>query len=131
MSGTRITRPSIAEAVVLRSLIVALTLGTASIHLTLGGLRFTLSASGYVVGAIAMVLPLALAIRHRWIIRLGLAGYAAGTIVAWALEGPFYPTAYLTKGIELALIGLLAIEFTTYDGQAVERIRRQLRAFLA
>ena len=64
---------------------------------TLGGLLFTLNAVGYVVGAIAMVIPLVLAVRFRWAIRLGLMGYAATTIIGWAIQGPYYSTAYLAK----------------------------------
>ena len=62
--------------VALRALIVALALGTAYIHSTLGGLLFTLNAIGYVTAAVAMVIPLALAVRFRWVVRLGLIGYA-------------------------------------------------------
>ena len=62
--------------VALRALIVALALGTAYIHSTLGGLLFTLNSIGYVTAAVAMVIPLALAVRFRWVVRLGLIGYA-------------------------------------------------------
>ena len=74
--------------VVVRAAIVALVLGTAYIHSTLGGLLFTLNAIGYVVAAVAIVIPLALAVRFRWIVRVGLIGYAATAIVAWADHGP-------------------------------------------
>ena len=77
-----------ASDVALRALIVALVLGTAYIHSTLGGLLFTLNALGYVTAAVAMVIPLALAVRFRWVIRLGLIGYAATAIVMWAIQGP-------------------------------------------
>src|SRR4051794_41348714 len=95
--------------VVVRAAIVALVLGTAYIHSTLGGLLFTLNATGYVVAAIAMIAPISLAIRFRWVIRLGLMGYAATAIVMWAIQGPYYSTAYVAKGIEVALITLLVI----------------------
>ena len=52
--------------VVVRGIIVALTLATAYIHSTLGGLLFTLNATGYVVAAVAVVVPLAVAARFRW-----------------------------------------------------------------
>ncbi len=45
--------------VAIRAAIVALTLSTAYIHSTLGGLLFTLNAVGYVVAAVAMIVPLA------------------------------------------------------------------------
>ena len=72
--------------VVVRAAIVALALATGYIHSTLGGLLFTLNAVGYAVAAVAMVIPLALAVRFRWVIRIGLIGYAATAIVAWAIR---------------------------------------------
>ncbi len=114
--------------VVLRLAIVGLALATGYIHSTLGGLLFTLNAVGYVVAAVAMVVPLALAVRFRWVVRLGLIGYAATTIIGWALQGPFYSTAYLAKGIEVALIVLLAIDFARMDGNPITVIRRELAA---
>src|SRR4249920_2236239 len=69
--------------VAIRAAIVALTLSTAYIHSTLGGLLFTLNSVGYAVAAVAMIVPLALAVRFRWVIRLGLMGYAATTIIGW------------------------------------------------
>jgi hypothetical protein len=116
---------------VLRAAIVGLTLGTAYIHSTLGGTLFTLNAIGYVVLAVAMVAPIAIASRFRWVVRISLAGYAASTIVGWAIQGPFYTTAYLAKAIELALIVLLATDFVRFDGNPVALIRRELRSGLA
>src|SRR4051794_6426773 len=117
--------------IALRFGIVALTLGTAYIHSTLGGLLFTLNATGYVVAAIAMIAPISLAIRFRWVIRLGLMGYAATAIVMWAIQGPYYSTAYIAKGIEVALITLLVIDFLRADGNPVAVVRRELAAGLA
>jgi hypothetical protein len=117
--------------IALRFGIVALTLGTAYIHSTLGGLLFTLNATGYVVAAIAMIAPIALAVRFRWVVRLGLMGYAATAIAAWAVMGPYYSTAYIAKGIEVALIVLLAIDFLRADGNPVTVVRRELAAGLA
>ncbi len=115
--------------VAIRIAIVALTLSTAYIHSTLGGLLFTLNALGYVVAAVAIVIPLALAVRFRWVVRLGLMGYAATAIVAWAIQGPYYSTAYIAKGIEVALIVVLAVDFARHDGNPVNVIRRELAAF--
>src|SRR3954454_16585145 len=102
--------------VVIRIAIVGLTLGTAYIHSTLGGLLFTLNAVGYVVAAVAVIVPLALAVRFRWFIRLGLMGYAATAIAAWAVQGPYYTTAYIAKAIEVTLIVVLALDFARMDG---------------
>lgn len=123
MTAPRYSRPLSDADIVLRVAIVALTLATAYIHSTLGGQLFTLNAIGYVVSAIAMVVPVDIAIRYRWLVRIGLAGYAATTIAAWVLQPAFYQTAYLAKGIELALIALLAIDFARRDGNPIDRIR--------
>ena len=112
--------------VLIRSGIVALTVATGAIHLTLGGLLFTLNGVGYLVAAVAMVVPLALAVRFRWLVRLGLIGYAATTIVGWYLMGPRYETAYIAKAIEVALIGLVAVEFGRRDGNPITVVRRAL-----
>jgi hypothetical protein len=112
--------------VAIRVAIVGLTLGTAYIHSTLGGLLFTLNAVGYVVAAIAVVVPLGLAIRFRWFVRLGLMGYAATAIVAWAVQGPYFSTAYIAKAIEVALITLLAVDFVRMDGNPVNVVKAEL-----
>jgi hypothetical protein len=112
--------------VIIRIAIVALVLGTAYIHSTLGGLLFTLNAIGYVVAAVAIAVPLGIAIRFRWFVRLGLMGYAATAIVAWAVQGPYYSTAYLAKAIELLLIVLLAVDFARMDGNPVKLVKGEL-----
>ena len=115
--------------VVVRAAIVALALTTGYIHYTLGGLLFTLNAVGYAVAAIAIVVPLALAVRFRWVVRVGLMGYAATAIVMWAIQGPYYSTAYIAKGVEVALIVLLAVDFARHDGNPINVVRRELAAF--
>jgi hypothetical protein len=112
--------------VALRLAIVGLTLATGYIHSTLGGLLFTLNAVGYLVAAVAIVIPLALAIRFRWVVRLGLMGYAATTIIGWAIQGPYYSTAFIAKGIEVVLITLLAIDFVRMDGNPINVIKSEL-----
>jgi hypothetical protein len=112
--------------IALRIGIVGLTLATGYIHSTLGGLLFTLNATGYLVAAIAIVIPLALAVRYRWVVRLGLIGYAATTIIGWAIQGPYFTTAYIAKAIEVALIVLLAIDFARMDGNPVKLIKSEL-----
>ncbi len=117
--------------VTLRALVVGLTLGTAYIHSTLGGLLFTLNATGYLVAAMAMVVPLGLAIRFRWFIRLGLMGYAATTIIGWALTGPYYSTAYVAKAIEVTLIVVLLIDFWRADGRPTRKVRGEVAKAVA
>jgi hypothetical protein len=73
------------------------------------------------------VAPIALAVRCRWLIRLGLIGYAASTIAGWLLMGPRYEVAYVAKAIEVVLIALLLVEVAAYDGSPVRRLRRGFR----
>ena len=115
--------------VVIRAAIVALALATGYIHSTLGGLLFTLNAVGYAVAAVAIVIPLALAVRFRWVVRLGLIGYALTAILAWAIQGPYYQTAYIAKAIEVALIVLIAVDFARMDGNPVAVVKRELASF--
>jgi hypothetical protein len=110
----------------IRAAIVGLVLGTAYIHSTLGGMLFTLNAAGYVVAALAIIAPIALASRFRWFIRIGLAGYALTAIVAWAIMGPYYSTAYVAKGIEIALIALLIVDFVRFDGNPFAKVRAEI-----
>jgi hypothetical protein len=117
--------------VALRVAIVGLALATGYIHSTLGGVLFTLNAVGYLVAAVAMVIPLSLAIRYRWVIRLGLMGYAATTIIGWAIQGPYYTTAYIAKAIEVTLIVVLAIDFARMDGNPVTVIKNEIASLKA
>lgn len=120
-------RPTTGIGLVLRLAIVALTLTTGWIHLTLGGTLFTLNGLGYMAATAAMVLPIALAVRLRWLTRLGLVGYALATIVGWYLMGPRYDVAYIAKAVEVALIVLLGVEIRAYDGNPLQRIGRAVR----
>jgi hypothetical protein len=124
MNGSRPTSPA---GVLLRAAIVGLTVATGWIHLTLGSLLFTLNGLGYFVAAVAMIAPLALAIRFRWFVRLGLVAYAVTAIVGWYLTGPRYDVAYLAKAIEIGLIALLAIEIRAYDGNPLRHLRHTVR----
>jgi hypothetical protein len=56
-------------------------------------------------------------------------GYAATAIVAWAIMGPYFSTAYVAKAIEVALIVTLAVDFARHDGNPVNVVRRELAAF--
>ena len=76
-----------------------------------------------------MIVPLAIAVRFRWVVRIGLMGYAATAIVAWAIMGPYFSTAYIAKAIEVALIVLLAVDFARHDGNPIAVVRRELAAF--
>jgi hypothetical protein len=113
--------------VVLRTIVVLLTLATAQIHASLGGLMFMANAVGYSVLALAMVVPGPVA-RYRWLVRLALIGFAAVTIAGWVAFGARFDLAYLDKGIEVALIGILFVEQWRSDGgpAGVYRLVRRL-----
>jgi hypothetical protein len=109
-------------SVVLRGGVVVLTLLTAAIHASLGGLLFTMNAAIYLALAVAMILP-AIA-EFRWLARLALLGFASATIAGWVLFGARFELAYVDKAIELALVGFLAIEVWLFDGGPTGDIRR-------
>ncbi len=114
-----------AGTLVTRSLVVGLTLATAAIHASLGGLLFTANAIGYATLAVAMVLPGPIG-RSRWLVRLALIGFAAATIGGWLLFGTRFPLAYLDKAIEAGLIGVVAFELWRNDGGPIG-VARQAR----
>ena len=98
--------------VVIRVGIVALTLGTALIHLSLNfpDLGFMLNGLGYLTLLAALCLPVPQVARHRDIVRWVLIGYAALTIFLWILLGDRTAIGYTAKAIEVALITLLLLE---------------------
>src|SRR3990170_7005983 len=110
--------------------VVVLTVGTAYIHSTLGGLLFTLNALGYATLAIAVAAPIRLAARFRWLVRLGLLGFTLTTIGGWILFGARYDVAYLSKGIEAVLVALLLVSIFRFDGGPAGVVTR-LRALPA
>lgn len=112
--------------VVTRAAIVGLTLATAAIHATLGGTLFLMNAVGYAALAIALVLPGPLG-RIRWLTRWALIGFTAVTIGGWLMFGARFDLAYLDKGIEVALIGLLLLESWIVDGGPLGAVRRARR----
>ncbi len=129
------TRPTLARraghpidpaTAVLRTAVVGLTLATAAIHLSLGGMLFTVNAIGYAFLAAAMVLPGPLG-GVRWLVRLALLGFTVATIVGWLMVGARFPLAYVDKAIELAVVALLFGELWLLDGGprgVVGRVRR-------
>jgi hypothetical protein len=111
----------------LRFTIAGLALASASIHSTLGGAMFTLNAIGFAVLAVALVAPIALAERARWLTRLAVAGYAAATAVGWALFGARYETGYVSFALDLAIVGLALFDSFVADGSPIAIARRMLR----
>jgi hypothetical protein len=119
-----------AAGALLTTAIVGLTLATAYIHSTLGGLLFTLNALGYlglaaliVIGAIA---PVAIAERFSWFPRLALIGYTAMTIAGYLVMGPFFTLGFIAKGIEVALITLLVVDVVRVYGSPMGLVRSAL-----
>jgi hypothetical protein len=113
-------------AFTLRAVIVGLTLATAAIHVSLGGMLFLMNALGYAVLTLVMVLPGPFA-RLRWLSRYALVGFTAVTVAAWLAFGARFDLAYLDKGIEVALIGLVLIESRVIDGGPLAVVRRAVR----
>jgi hypothetical protein len=107
----------------LTAAIVGLTLATAYIHLSLGGLLFTLNAAGYAALAAATVVAATvshpLMRRFDWLPRVGLAGYTVTTIGAYLVMGPYFSLGWMAKGIEVAILMLLVIDvYGTYGSPA-------------
>jgi len=124
-------RAGTALAVGLTIAIVDLTLITAYIHLTLGGTLFTLNALGYAALAAAIVvtaLPNPFLRRFAWLPRVGLAGYAAATIVGYLVIGPYFTLGWVAKAIEVAIIALVAVDLARIYGSPTELVRSALRS---
>lgn len=110
--------------IVLRVAIVGLTLATAYIHYTLGGMLFMANAAGYVFFAALMVAPIAFISRYRWVVRAGLLGFTVATILGWVVMGGRFDLAYFTKVIEIGLVAALVFEMWRYDGGPFNVLRR-------
>ena len=128
MRATSTHQPRVSSplAIALRIAIVALTLATAQIHLTLGGMMFTLNAIGYATLAAALVLPGPIA-RVRWLTRYALIGFTGVTILGWLAFGARFDLAYLDKAIEVVLIALVLVESWVIDGGPLAVARRAQR----
>ena len=113
------SRAGTALAVGLNIAIVDLALITAYIHLTLGGTLFTLNAIGYAALAAALVasaIPHPFVARFAWLPRVALGAYTAVTIVAYLVVGPYFSLGWVAKGVEVAIIALLAADLVRLYG---------------
>ena len=119
-----------AAGAVLTAAIVGLTLATAYIHSTLGGLLFTLNALGYLglaaLIAIGAAAPVAIVERFSWFPRLALIGYTAMTIGGYLVMGPYFGLGWIAKGIEVALIALLLVDVSRVYGSPAGMVRSAL-----
>jgi len=114
----------------LTAAIVELTLTTAYIHGSLGGLLFTLNAVGYVTLAIAFAIaalvPHPFVVRFGWLPRVGLAGFTVATIVAYVVSGPYFNLGWVAKAIELTILTLLAADLVRTYGSPGGLVRAAL-----
>ncbi len=121
------SRPTSAFGVALTTGIVALALTTGWIHLGLGGLLFTLNGLGYAglagLYVVAAIAPHPLIAMFGWAARVALASYTGVTILAWAIQGPYFPLAYIAKAVEAALIALIVIDVYRVHGGPVAMVR--------
>jgi hypothetical protein len=117
--------------ILLTGVILELTLATAFIHFSLGGTLFLLNAAGYVaLGAayvVAAIAPTPAICRLGWLPKLGLAGFASVTIVAYLVVGPYFTLGWVTKGIEVAIV-MLVIADLLLEPDAVRPSRRPTRS---
>lgn len=96
--------------------IIILTLATAFIHFSLAfpDVLFILNGLGYLTLLAAMYLPLPFAKDNRGLVRWVFMGFTVVTILAWIAIGdkswPAGQLGYLTKAIEVVLLGLLWTE---------------------
>jgi hypothetical protein len=120
------------NSIVIRFLVVSLIVATAAIHASLGGMMFLATAVGYATLAVAMIAPGPIA-QIRWLVRVALLGFTASTIGGWLLFGTRFPLAYLDKGIEVALVAVVAFELWRQDGGpiGIARLIRRLVGRLA
>ena len=114
----------------LTAAIVGLTLTTAYIHFSLGGVLFTLNALGYLALAVALVVGAAgrhpLIERFSWLPRVGLAGYTLVTIGAYLIMGPYFSLGWVAKAVEVAIVTLLAVDVIRVYGSPMGLIRAAL-----
>jgi hypothetical protein len=119
-------------AIALTAAIVALTLTTAYIHISLGGLLFTLNALGYAALAVALAagsIPHPLISRFSWLPRVGLAGFTAVTIAGYLVIGPYFSLGWIAKGVEVAILFLLAVDVVRVYGSPAGLVRAALATF--
>jgi hypothetical protein len=119
-----------AAGAVLTTAIVGLALASGYIHLGLGGFLFTMNGLGYV--GLAGLFAVAATVSHpivrtfSWAPRVMLAGYAAMTISAYLVVGPYFTLGWITKGIEVAMIALVAVDVIRVFGSPMGLVRAAL-----
>lgn len=111
----------------LTGVILELTVATALIHFSLGGTLFALNGAGYLgLGTaylVATVAPMPAVRRLAWLPRVALAAFASVTIVAYLATGLYFTLGWVTKGIELAIVGLVIADLLLGVDAGVARRR--------
>jgi len=124
----RARRPAIA----LTAVTVGLTLATAYIHLGLGGLLFTMNATGYALLALALAIgsiPHPLISRFSWLPRVGLAAFTAVTIGGYLVMGPYFSLGWIAKAVEVGILVLLAADVVRVYGSPAGLVHAALATF--
>jgi hypothetical protein len=119
-------------ALALTLTLVELTLTTAYIHLSLGGVLFTLNAVGYALlaaGLVAGTIPHPLVRRISWLPRVGLAAFTAVTIGAYLVIGPYFSLGWVAKAVEVAILTLLAADVVRVYGSLGGLVRAATNTF--
>ncbi|MGQ0609370.1 MAG: hypothetical protein ACT4OQ_13045 [Chloroflexota bacterium] len=119
-------------AFALTATIVELALITGYIHLTLGGVLFTLNAAGYAALAAGLAIgavPHPLIARFSWLPRIGLAAFTATTIGAYLVIGPHFSLGWVAKAVELAILTLLAADVLRVYGSPAGLARAAIATF--
>jgi hypothetical protein len=119
-------------ALALTVVTVELTLTTAYIHLSLGGVLFTLNAIGYAMLAAALTLgaiPHPLISRFSWLPRVGLALFTAVTIGAYLVVGPYFSLGWVAKAVEGAILTLVAADVVRVYGSLGGLVRAAIGTF--
>ena len=119
-----------AKSALLTAVAVTLTLITAYIHLSLGGLLFILNGLGYLgLGALVItgaVVRHPIVARYAWLPRVALAGYAGVTIVSYLIVGPYFALGWIAKGVEIALMSVVAVDLLRAYGSPGGVVRAAL-----
>ena len=92
-----------------------------------------MNALGYLVLAIALTIgaaPHPLVARFSWLPRVGLAGYTLATIGAYLVVGPYFNLGRVAKGIEVAILTLLAADVVRAYGSPAGLMRAAIASVL-
>ena len=61
--------------------------------------------------------------RFAWLPRVGLGAYTVATIVGYLVIGPYFTLGWIAKGIELAILVLLAVDLIRLYGSPSAIVR--------